>query len=48
MDMYMAFHSSVERDNWYHMIIEVQVGWKLAQGTCISQLDTNMYILWCT
>ena len=39
----MAFQSSVERDNWYHMIREIQVGWQLSQGTCkiVSTVDAN-------
>ncbi|XP_064390459.1 DENN domain-containing protein 3-like [Halichondria panicea] len=48
MDLYMAFRSSVERDNWYHMIREVQVGWQLSQARrdpCVMVTSNSHVIL---
>ena len=32
VDLFMAFQDALERESWYHMAVEVQQGWKLAEG----------------
>lgn len=31
-DVYVGFANAVDRDNWYHMVVEMQIGRKLSLG----------------
>lgn len=31
-DSYAGFEAVVDRDHWYHMLLEVQNGWKISQA----------------
>ena len=31
-DLYMAFQDPLDREFWYHIIVEVQAGWKQSQS----------------
>ena len=33
VDQFMAFQDPLEREFWYHIIVEVQAGWKQSQST---------------
>ena len=41
-DLYMAFQDPLEREFWYHIIVEVQAGWKQ------SQSEYNSHTVHCT
>ena len=31
-DIFMAFEDHVDRENWYHLLVEMLAGWQLSQS----------------
>ena len=42
IDQFMAFQDPVEREFWYHIIVEVQAGWKQSQSEWIVRRQMVM------
>ena len=36
VDQFMAFQDPLEREFWYHIIVEVQAGWKQSQSKLVQ------------
>ena len=43
MDQFMAFQDPLEREFWYHIIVEVQAGWKQSQSKISKVLARDTY-----